>query len=255
MGISILGVIPARGNSQRLPRKNSMSVGGRTLIQRTADAIDESLAFSSNGAQAIVSTDDAEIAEIATAAGLAVLNPPPELSAPDAMTWQVAKHASSEAGPADAVVVLLPTVPFRRGWHIDAALDALFDTDHPEPPASALTVSQAEYPPEWMFKIDRRGRLKHKGDRTSPRSQLAPSYLHNGSVWAMRGDLVPTMKSNFGVGEYIVGVETPWEETLDLDWPWQLELAETMAERMDEWRYATGRLLLGYRSERKVPGV
>ena len=57
MGISILGVVPARGNSQRLPRKNSMSVGGRTLIQRTADAINESLAFSSNSAQTIVSTE------------------------------------------------------------------------------------------------------------------------------------------------------------------------------------------------------
>jgi CMP-N-acetylneuraminic acid synthetase len=245
MGISILGVVPARGNSQRLPRKNSMSVGGRTLIQRTADAINESLVFSSNSAQTIVSTDDAEVAEIASAAGLAVLSRPPDLSVPNAMAWQVAKHAYNEAGPADALVVLLPTVPFRRGWHIDAALDALFDTDHPEPPASALTVSQAEYPQEWMFRVDRRGRLKHIGDRSSPRSQLAPSYLHNGSVWAMRGDPVPTMKSNLGVGEYIVGVETPWEEALDLDWPWQLELAETMAERMDEWRYAAGRLPLG----------
>jgi CMP-N-acetylneuraminic acid synthetase len=87
MGISILGVVPARGNSQRLPRKKSMSVGGRTLIQRTADAINESLAFSSNSAQTIVSTDDAEVAEIASAAGLAVLSRPPELSVPNAMTW------------------------------------------------------------------------------------------------------------------------------------------------------------------------
>jgi CMP-N,N'-diacetyllegionaminic acid synthase len=245
MAISILGVIPARGNSQRLPRKNAMSVGGRTLIQRTADAINESLAFSSIGAQTVVSTDDPEIAEMAASAGLAVLSRPPELSAPDAMIWQVVKHAFNEAGPADALVVLLPTVPFRRGRHIDAALDALFDANHPEPPASALTVSQAEYPPEWMFKIDRRGRLNHIGDRSSPRSQLTPSYLHNGSVWAMRGDLVPSMKNNFGVGEYSVGVETPWEEAIDLDWPWQLEIAGTMAERMDEWRYAAERLPLG----------
>ena len=113
MGISILSVVPARGNSQRLPCKNSMSVGGRTLIQRTADAINKSLAFSSIGAQAIVSTDDAEVAEIATAAGLTVLSRPPELSAPDVIIWQVVKHAFNEAGPADALVVLLPTVPSR----------------------------------------------------------------------------------------------------------------------------------------------
>jgi len=53
-----------------------------------------------------------------------------------------------------------------------------------------------------MFKIDQLGRLEHIGDRSSPRSQLAPSYLHNGSVWAMKSDLVPTMKSSFWVGEY-----------------------------------------------------
>jgi hypothetical protein len=53
------------------------------------------------------------------------------------------------------------------------------------------------------------------------------------------------MKNNFGVGEYSVGVETSWEEAIDLDWPWQLEIAGTMAERMDEWRYAAERLPLG----------
>ena len=121
-----LGVVPARGGSKGVPRKNLRVVAGRPLLAYTADAVHASARLT----RAIVSTDDREIAETARTLGLEVpFMRPPALAGDDTLMLPVLQHAAramAEGGfAADVVVLLQPTSPLRRGSHIDAAVDLL----------------------------------------------------------------------------------------------------------------------------------
>jgi N-acylneuraminate cytidylyltransferase len=118
----IIALIPARGGSKRLPRKNVLPFAGRPLIQHS---IDVGLAAADIDG-CYVSTEDPEIAEAAVAGGAEVITRPPELASDHATTASVAQHAVSfleEAGLApSAVVTLQPTCPLRPLWVVDQAI-------------------------------------------------------------------------------------------------------------------------------------
>lgn len=117
----ILALIPARGGSKRLPRKNVLPLAGRPLIAWTIQA-----ALDAGGIDdVVVSTDDAEIADVARAAGAAVpFRRPSALASDDATTLDVVWHALAELGNRhDWLVLLQPTSPLRTAADIADALD------------------------------------------------------------------------------------------------------------------------------------
>jgi CMP-N-acetylneuraminic acid synthetase len=124
----VLGVIPARGGSKGIPRKNLRALAGVPLIDYTFAAVHESKRLS----RTILSTDDADIAARGRAAGIDVpFLRPTELARDDTPSLPVIQHAvgvleASGYRPA-IVVVLQPTSPLRRGEHIDGAVDLLLD--------------------------------------------------------------------------------------------------------------------------------
>lgn len=125
----VLGVIPARGGSKGIPGKNLRAVAGRPLLAYTADAVRGSRRVD----RAVVSTDDAAIAEAARTLGLEVpFMRPPDLAADATPMLPVLQHAvaaMSERGfVAEIVVLLQPTSPLRRAEHIDGAVQLLEDT-------------------------------------------------------------------------------------------------------------------------------
>lgn len=122
-----LGIVPARGGSKRIPRKNIRDFCDKPLIAWTLEA-----AKSSFINVTLVSTDDEEIAECARAYGGNVpFIRPPELATDTAPSVDVALHAlnwfEDNFRTPDAIVLLQPTSPLRRTAHINAALDCFYD--------------------------------------------------------------------------------------------------------------------------------
>ncbi len=124
----ILCVIPARGGSKGLPRKNLRELAGRPLLAWTV----EQAVAARHGLDVVVSTEDAEIAGVARAAGARVVHRPPELAEDTTPTEPVVRHvldASRSAGhDPDAVMLLQPTSPVRLPGTLDRAVDQLAET-------------------------------------------------------------------------------------------------------------------------------
>lgn len=119
-----LGVIPARGGSKRLPRKNLRPLNGKPLVQYTIEAAEQSRLT-----KFVVSTEDYQIGALCGDLGAYVVRRPEELASDDASSDVVALHALEWMGSdgVDILVVLHPTSPCRTGRHIDeAVLNLLF---------------------------------------------------------------------------------------------------------------------------------
>jgi CMP-N-acetylneuraminic acid synthetase len=119
----ILGVIPARGGSKGLPRKNILPFCGRPLLAWSIDAAKESKLID----RYIVSTENKEIAQIAQNEGAEVLSRPPELATDEATTIAVLEHVLGHI-EADAVVLLQPSCPIRVDNLIDQAIARFRET-------------------------------------------------------------------------------------------------------------------------------
>jgi CMP-N-acetylneuraminic acid synthetase len=117
----LLAIIPARGGSKGIPRKNIYPLCGRPLIAYSIDAAQQSKSVD----RLVVSTDDDEIAEVGRSLGAAVRIRPACLGADDTPTRAVLAHVvaelEGEAYRPDAVLTLQPTSPLRTAQHIDAA--------------------------------------------------------------------------------------------------------------------------------------
>lgn len=113
----ILGVTPARGGSKGIPRKNIREICGRPLLAWTVEAAHGSRLLD----RYVVSTEDPEIAGVARALGVEVVDRPPALAADETLTVPVLQHVL-EAIPADVVVLLQTTSPIRDAGLIDECI-------------------------------------------------------------------------------------------------------------------------------------
>jgi CMP-N-acetylneuraminic acid synthetase len=123
--VNVLGVVPARGGSRGIPRKNVRPFLGKPLVCWTIE-----LALASDAlARVVVTTEDEEIAAIARAAGATVVERPAELAGDATGTAAVAAHALAGAEldrmRFDAVAILEPTSPGRRQEHVAGPLELL----------------------------------------------------------------------------------------------------------------------------------
>jgi len=163
-----LAVIPARGGSKRIPRKNIRSFCGKPMIAWSIEAALESACFD----RIIVSTDDQEIAETARRYGAEVpFLRPAELSDDHAGTMPVIAHAiewQRQAGEApEAVCCLYATAPFVRGEDLKQGLNLLDTTDCDY----AFSVTSYAFPIQRALRIDNSGKTgmyypEHAGTRS-----------------------------------------------------------------------------------------
>ena len=183
-----LGIIPARGGSKGIPRKNVRLVGGRPLIAYTIDAALESRLLT----RFITSTDDTEIAAVAGGLGSPVLMRPSELAADDTPMVPVVKHTLATLEPTegryDYVVVLQPTTPLRTSEDIDEALALLVETGAD----SVISVYQvADHHPARMYRqVDGRLVPYEAEPPQRLRQALPPVYHRNGAIYACRRTLI-----------------------------------------------------------------
>lgn len=185
--ISYLGLVPARGGSRSIPRKNLADVGGKPLVQRTIEA---GLA-SQQVEMLLLSSDDQEILALAEPLGCVPVRRPAELATDESPTIDAALHALDHAERelglwAEMLVLLQPTSPFRTAADIDAAV-ATFERSGRDSLVSVVPVEQ--HPCNCVRVVG--GRLEHAVPlpRPNARRQDLPEYFYiDGATYVVRVD-------------------------------------------------------------------
>ena len=124
---TVLAVIPARGGSKGVPRKNIKPLNGKPLIAYTIESASKSRLIT----KCVVSTEDTEIAEVSKKCGGEVVMRPPELARDDSPTFdtlkQVLDHFQKKGQTFDILILLEPTSPMRKHDDIDKAIQLFID--------------------------------------------------------------------------------------------------------------------------------
>lgn len=225
--MTILVVVPARGGSRGIPRKNLVEVGGHTLVRWAVEAGLESR----RADRLVVTTDDPEIAAEARAAGADVpFLRPAELAADDTPDLPVFQHALAwldreEGYRPELVVHLRPTSPARRPGLVDAAVARL--ESHPNA-TSLRSVSPAPTSPWKMYEIHDGclhpllGTLADEA-YNRPRQQLPEAWLHDGVIDVVRAEVV--LAGSMSGTRMLAWRSEPFE-SVDIDHPDDLQRAE-----------------------------
>lgn len=230
--INILGIIPARGGSKGIPRKNLYPLAGQPLLWYTFQAVRSSILLT----RTILTTDDQEIAEYAMQQGMDVpFMRPPELSQDETPSLAVVQHAlhtlSNEIVP-DVVVLLQPTAPLRQGCHIDEAIRLLLDEDA----ESVVSVSPipAHYHPYWAFALNEAHIMQPFDERGGPqryprRQLLPPAYYRNGAVYVARRQLIQEQHTLYGLHPFAYTMSP--DVSVNIDSPEDIQAAEYFLTR------------------------
>ena len=217
--MKVLGIIPARGGSKGVPRKNVRLLCGKPLLAYTV----ESALASKRLTRTILSTEDAEIAAVGGRCGIEVpFLRPAELALDTSPTFPVVQHALAEmereGRSYDAVCLLQPTNPLRRAEDIDQCIE-LLETTGADSVISVLPVP-AEYHPCWVYSRSDDGQLRLFTREAEPiaRRQDLPSAFHReGSVYVTRTEVIRTRQSLYGTR--IMGYRMPAEFSSNIDSP------------------------------------
>jgi len=224
----ILAVIPARGGSKAIRRKNVKPLNGKPLIYYT---LEEALK-SKHINRVIVSTEDKEIAQTARACGAEVIERPLELAQDDTPALSVYQHVISylermENFYPSIVVALNPTSPCRLVEDIDQAIEKLLDTNCD----SVVSVCEVEHPPHWMYSIegDRLNPIIKGGERLTRRQDAPNIYRLNGAIYVTYRDVI--MEHNRVMGNDTRPFIMPLERSIDIDNDLDFRLAELQIRR------------------------
>ena len=231
----VLAVIPARGGSKSIPRKNARPLAGHPLLAWSVAAARQSVSVD----RVLVSTDDPEIAEIALGAGAEVpFLRPAELALDHTPDLPVFEHAvrwleREERWSPDVIVQLRPTSPFRPPGLVDAALALLWSD--PEADSVRAVVSPAQNP----YKMWRRHHgspyltpLLHDGGPEAynrPRQELPPVEWQTGHLDLFRRDVL--LHKGTLTGDRILPLRVPARYAIDIDTLEQWDYTEWLWRR------------------------
>lgn len=225
-GKRILAVIPARGGSRGLPRKNIRLFGGKPLIAWTIGTALKSAYLD----KVIVSTDDKAIAAVAERCGAEVPFRRPKALATDkagmmGVVFHAIDYAEKTEGSYDLVLLLQPTSPLRSSSDIDNAI-RLFFTKHA---GSIVSVCAVDHHPYWSNALLRDGSMKRFVRRCTThvtRQELVPHYRVNGALYLAAMDWLKRTKSFFGTRTYAYIM--PRERSVDIDDMVDFKFAESL---------------------------
>ena len=212
----ILGIIPARGGSKGVPRKNIRQLDGKPLIAHTIEAALKSDYIG----RLIVSTDDEEIAEISQKLGADVpFLRPSDLATDTAKAITVVKHALIEMEKLDnqkypVIVYLEPPAPFRTSKDIDKCIELYIKNK----PSSVVSVNEAnQFHPVLMKKIEDKylKPICFNEPEGVPRQLYEPTaYMRNGAVYVLRRN---NILNGIFYGEAIIPYIMPDERSICID--------------------------------------
>ena len=223
----MIAIIPARGGSKGLPRKNVRPLHGKPLIAYT---VEEALK-ARNIDRVIISTDDEEIAKIAVEFGAELpFMRPAELASDTAMAVDnyiyTIDRLEKEGGKSiDAFVVLQPTSPLRIASDIDGAIE-LFQKKDAD---SVISYTKEAHPVSWHKYLDEEGRFVDIMEASiNNRQNNRVSYYPNGAVYVFRTSIIRERKYYTKESyAYIM----PRTRSVDIDFIEDFEYAEFLLSR------------------------
>lgn len=219
-----LALIPARGGSKGIPRKNIRPFCGKPLLQWTIDAALAAACID----QVVVTTDDPEIADLAKAGGAEVpFLRPAELASDTASGIAPVLHALEQLPHVTDVVLLQPTSPLRVSNDIDEIVALRMQADR----ESAVSLSPSAKHPFWMYSLSQNQLLEPLLQLNSAhcRQHLPAAYVLNGAIYL--ASRLFLLREQVFIGNDTLGYVMPHERSVDidtlLDWHWAEFLMES----------------------------
>jgi CMP-N-acetylneuraminic acid synthetase len=228
--VRVLGLIPARGGSSRLERKNLAVLQGRTLVRR---ALDTALAAGCFEAVALSSDDPAILAEADPLPEVIKIVRPPELATADARTYDAVVHALDDverapgAGRFDSVAVVQCSSPFTAPEDVAGAVSLARRTGAGSV-ASVVRVAGIAHPLKLKRMVGDRLVPFIEDDRLTPSHELPELWVRNGSVYVSQRE---TIEAGSLDSDDMRGFPMPPERSHDIDTELDLALAELLLER------------------------
>ena len=222
----VLAIIPARGGSKEVPRKNIREVGGKPLIAWTIEEAKKSKYID----RLILSSEDEEIIKVAKAWGCEVpFVRPMELAQHDTPGIEPVLHAIETLPEKyDYVVMLQPTSPLRKAGDIDGCIEHCIQNEAP----ACVSVTEPNKNPYWMFTIDKKGQLNSfiTAERLIARRQDLPKvYALNGAVYVAHIEWL--LKNKSFVSNKTMSYIMPAKRSLDIDTEFDVELLQYLLRK------------------------
>jgi len=225
-GKTVLAIIPARGGSKGVPRKNIREAAGKPLIAWTIEEAKKSKYID----RLVLSSDDAEIIEVAQAWGCeAPFLRPAELAQDETPGIDPVLHALGLLPGYDWVVLLQTTSPLRTVADIDGCIEHCAANRAP----ACVTVAEAEQSPYWMYTLDSGGTMQPliaTGNSFARRQDLPAVYALNGAVYMAECTWLREHKT-FVTGETL-GFVMPRERSLDIDTELDLQILNIVCQEV-----------------------
>jgi len=222
--MTLLALIPARGGSKGIARKNIRPFYGKPLIQWSIEA---ALAAPSID-RVVVSTEDQEIAELALAGGAEVpFLRPAELASDEASGIAPVLHALAQLQEVSDLLLLQPTSPLRAVEDIEAIVKLRRQAGC----ASAVSLTPSPKHPAWMYSLTKTDKLKALliNESAYCRQQLPPAYVLNGALYFASKQFLLSEQAFISVNT--VGYVMPAERSVDIDTPLDWQWAEFLMQQ------------------------
>ena len=221
----ILAVIPARGGSKGIKNKNLSMIGGQTIV----DIAIKSTIKSNLITQTILSSDSEEILNIGKKYKDIINHKRPKyLSGDKTLIVDVLLNIIKKYKGFEIIVLLQPTSPFRNPKDIDKCLRKMIQKNY----KTAISVSELNFDPRWLFQIDTSGKLIPINSRfpsSTNRQEKKNYYKFSGDIYASDINWLKSKKtfvSNNTMSYLITN-----KKSIDIDNPIDLDIAEIMAKK------------------------
>ena len=225
---TFLAIIPARGGSKRLPRKNILDLGGKPLIAWSIEAGLQSKYID----KVIVTSDDDEILAIAKEFGSQTIKRPDELASDTATSFDAIKHTIENVEKYDYIVLLQPTSPLRTAKYIDEAIELL----ESKKADAVISVCEMDHSPLWSNTLLEDGSMNSflRDEVKNRRSQdLEPYYRLNGAIYITKTDSLLEEKSFF-LEKNIFAYKMDRESSVDIDEEMDFLMASILLQKYDD---------------------
>tara|TARA_B100000035_G_C20985426_1_gene547555 strand:+ start:7 stop:708 length:702 start_codon:yes stop_codon:yes gene_type:complete len=232
--MKLLSVIPARGGSKSVEKKNIQLINGFPLIYYTIKEARKVKYIT----DLIVSTDDKNIAEISQKYGVNVpFIRPEKLAKDDTLSIDVLKHALKEMERIkkikyDAILMLQPTSPFRKSSHINDSINLFLKSDCDSVVSIVLVNGHHPFRMKRMIGKKIINYIDQGFEDMRPRQDLPKAYIRNGAIYLSKSNVI--RHTNYIVGENCNGLVMETESSLNIDNKLDLEFAKFLMEKNEK---------------------
>jgi len=228
----IIAIIPARGGSKGIPRKNIKLLNGKPLISYTIAAAKQSKHIE----RVIVSTEDTEIKEVSMKYGAEIIDRPEELAQDNSPTLPVLQHTiqtlQNNNEKVKLIVLLQSTAQFQKTEEIDEAIETVLNRNWDS--LISLSPVPKHFNPLWQKKINDNGQVLNVSDsesinddkKSTRRQDLKQTYWKNGQIYIITPETLMEQNSLFGkrctsyiINRNIVNIDTEedWKQAENLE--------------------------------------